>query len=639
MGRTLDLDDAFDANGRLTAAFRRKLKKHPTQELIDELTALANTFDEPLRTIAIDSIHDVLFADMPREEAPRGRGAFDDDSFFTPMAAPDDFGDNFDPVSAELSLDAIDAPVLMGGPAPAIPMAAPAAEAQAELPRSFFALAEGPAHVPAQVEFSITAGITKTAPTPGAKPFELPAGKTGEYDIEMKVQADGFTFRDDNSTFKLHVTHADPYPTTDIFLTADVVADRTDRTISIFYTVDGQVLGSGDLKVTVHIDEDEETENAQRETWKRVFSAPTAKVPPDLTVMITERDGRFEWSFITPLPNVVVPIKPVRVETQSRPRAFAETVLKSANALEGSDTLFIDLLGLGKKISDIIDKNFWGVLKQVIAAKKGETPSLLIISNEPYIPWELAILPKAMKKPHPDLAPFLGVQLRVGRWINGNRLPPPHAHAIQRASVVSGIYARPRWNRLKNAEEEAAAIAQSYNATSIDATLANIVGLFDIDPPADLLHFSMHGQSAEDSLEDGLVPIDKGFVKSDMITGAIERSALKIAPFVFLNACQVGAGSRLLGDYGGMAEAFISGGAAGVVAPLWSIKDDLAKQIAIDFYRATLEEKLAPAEAIRRARANFVSAKNPVSATYLAYQFFGHPSLQLDGSALQKKDN
>jgi hypothetical protein len=41
-------------------------------------------------------------------------------------------------------------------------------------------------------------------------------------------------------------------------------------------------------------------------------------------------------------------------------------------------------------------------------------------------------------------------------------------------------------------------------------------------------------------------------------------------------------------------------------------------------------DKVPPAEAIRRARAAFVSAKNPVSATYLAYQFFGHPSLQLE---------
>jgi len=263
------------------------------------------------------------------------------------------------------------------------------------------------------------------------------------------------------------------------------------------------------------------------------------------------------------------------------------------------------------------------------AAAKKETPSLLLISNEPYIPWELAVLPKTSTLFHPELAPFLGVQMCVGRWLIGDRLPPPRQHTIRNSYVVSGTYNRPNWNRLVKAEEEAAEIQRQHGATPVEAKFDLILGIFDAQPPPDLLHFSMHGRSDDDSTEEGLVPIDSGYVKPQMITGAIERAQKTPSPFVFLNACQVARGDRILGDYGGIAAAFVKGGAIGVIAPLWSVKDDLAKEIALNFYKAVLEEKIEAAEAMRRARASFVQSSTPISATYLAYQYFGHPSLQL----------
>ncbi|MFL6246341.1 MAG: CHAT domain-containing protein [Thermoanaerobaculia bacterium] len=634
----MDLKDAFDASGELSAGFTRTLKKTVRAELIAQLFERLMQFDVARRGIAAASLAALL----------RTRKVIGSMTGLVPFGNADELeaiteliGARAEPPDDYVPLRKSAKPPMMSAPAPMEEMAAPVAmemdATPSELPRSFFALAEGPSHVVAAVEFSINAGVTKDAPSPDAKPFVLPNAPTAEYDIVMTVQAVGFTLADDVSVFPLRVTHANPYPTTEIWLTPDVVNDRTERAITIFYSVEGQVIGSGELKVVVHTEEDDETRSAVRDTLRRMFAAPTAKVPPDLTVMITEDgEGQFAWSFISPH-DVAVPNQPIHQTMKSNARAFAAQVMKSGNGLEGSPGLYAQLVGLGKDIQSIMPPSFWAILKNVIA--KTKEPSLLILSNEPYIPWELATFPKEMKRPYPALAPFLGAQVRVGRWINGNRLPPPYSHTIARASVVSGVYARVRWNRLVKAEEEAAEITKTYNATAVEATLANILGLFDTAPPADLLHFSMHGQSNEEGLEDGLIPIDTGAVKPQMIAGAIESSTQEVAPFVFLNACQVGAGSRILGDYGGMAAAFIEGGAAGVVAPLWSIKDDLAKQIAIDFYKATLEDKVPPAEAIRRARASFVSSKNPVSATYLAYQFFGHPSLQLDGSAIQKKES
>lgn len=65
-----------------------------------------------------------------------------------------------------------------------------------------------------------------------------------------------------------------------------------------------------------------------------------------------------------------------------------------------------------------------------------------------------------------------------------------------------------------------------------------------------------------------------------------------------------------------------------VIAPLWSVNDALAKELALDFYPKVFAGR-APAEVLRNARASFDERSQGVSATHLAYQFFGHPALRL----------
>ena len=73
-------------------------------------------------------------------------------------------------------------------------------------------------------------------------------------------------------------------------------------------------------------------------------------------------------------------------------------------------------------------------------------------------------------------------------------------------------------------------------------------------------------------------------------------------------------GSKVLGDYAGMASAFLKAGAVGVVAPLWSVKDTIAREIATAFYQA-LAAGSSPAAALREARKSFRSSTEAKSAT------------------------
>ena len=137
----------------------------------------------------------------------------------------------------------------------------------------------------------------------------------------------------------------------------------------------------------------------------------------------------------------------------------------------------------------------------------------------------------------------------------------------------------------------------------------------------------MHGIYDPTSTLNGLVLTDGLALTPEQV----RAQHLKQAPFVFLNACQVGNGDRVLGDYAGMAEAFLYAGAAGVVAPLWSIDDTVAREIALRFYESAFSGE-SPAEILRRERSAFTDSPDTLSATYLAYLFYGHPSMKLSRS-------
>ena len=63
-----------------------------------------------------------------------------------------------------------------------------------------------------------------------------------------------------------------------------------------------------------------------------------------------------------------------------------------------------------------------------------------------------------------------------------------------------------------------------------------------------------------------------------------------------------------------------------VIAPLWSVKDDVARDISLRFYQAVFSGT-SPAEFLRAER-----ARPSESGTNLAYVLYGHPLLELSRS-------
>src|SRR5262249_58274934 len=101
---------------------------------------------------------------------------------------------------------------------------------------------------------------------------------------------------------------------------------------------------------------------------------------------------------------------------------FAETVGNIGRGLIASEEQRAAVLrAIGLEIADLIPKELLAGLGMALA-KKGAGPSLLIVTDEAFIPWELARLP-AIGTTSGER--YLGEVTRVGRWpINENFQAP-----------------------------------------------------------------------------------------------------------------------------------------------------------------------------------------------------------------------
>jgi hypothetical protein len=541
-------------------------------------------------------------------------------------------------------VEAVPPPLAEAGAPPVEALPPPRASANgggaaADPPRESYARMEAPEAVVADDTFELIVGLA-AEPVAGVLNPRIvrPASSVGAYTLVVQVVADGFSLAGSDASGadgwrrELPVTAAEPYP----FVTYRLRAERQpgevwSRPIQALFSIDGQtvgvairtiaVVGRAELLGTVPA--------AEPPAEANVIAIAPQEDAPDLTARITYSeavsDGRLLWTFET-THGLDLPATEVVTDVGSRPEIFAKELIEGVASHRGDAGLVEFLTGVGRSVSEKVPPEFFTLLAAV-AAKLDRPPRVLLLSQEPYVPWELASVEPPLDPGAPE---FLAAQADVGRWVFGQRrpaLPPPREASAADIAVVTGVYPQVAW-RLVDAEEEAAALVARYEATAVDAASATVIACLKGEPPADVLHFAVHGTYAPEGVLEGLILVDGARLDPMVVKGC----ALPRAPFVFLNACQVGSSNEVLGDYSGMAEAFLHAGAAAVIAPLWSIDDTAAKNLALRFYRRVFEDGVPPATALREERRGFAGPEGDRAATRLAYQYFGHPGLTLRGA-------
>ncbi|MGW5053049.1 CHAT domain-containing protein [Actinokineospora sp. NPDC004072] len=357
---------------------------------------------------------------------------------------------------------------------------------------------------------------------------------------------------------------------------------------------------------------------------------------PDLVIVVERgedvRGQTLLWSVRSPLPRIAPHAGPFRSDIGDDPAAFARALRIDIGGY-GDDArgAALRLIGLGRRIGELVPEPVADALRAL--RQRTEVPSVLLLSTEPHVPWELAVLDTPEHG-----SPFLGATAAIGRWVLARGRPAPTPPVRVRAGTHAVITARyegvPGWSRLPHAEAEAQWLRERYPpCEEIGPLHSAVLDALDAGPRADVLHFALHGRYDPESAQEGLVLLaESGGRTRHRFLHPDQVAALDFTrrPFVFLNACQVGAGGEVLGDYSGLARAFLAAGAAGVVAPLWNVHDAAASAAAEEFYRLAYAG-VAPAEILRRWRSRVSRAtRDGRPATALAYQFFGHPRLAME---------
>lgn len=248
------------------------------------------------------------------------------------------------------------------------------------------------------------------------------------------------------------------------------------------------------------------------------------------------------------------------------------------------------------------------------ALEKG-AQTMSVITEEPYLPWELMVPYRTAATARQPL----GVELQMGRWATGAYQAPPQRIPLKNAYVVapkdSGLAKSPDEVKFLTGDmKEKLSPADLVTPATYTGVKAALSG-----PPRDVIHFICHGKSAAlqtlelekpDTINCEAALSNAGFVK-----------AFSSRPLAFLNACEVGGTVATLDGVGGFAHSFIELGASAVIAPLWAVQDQAALNVTHDFYTQALQG--VPFAAIMkdvRARA-YAEAVD----SYAAYCFYGDP--------------
>lgn len=407
------------------------------------------------------------------------------------------------------------------------------------------------------------------------------------------------------------------------------------KTIAVEFFQNARYLGRAELEATVS----QLAQSPHRLSAQATLEVSATQLSPDLTILfdrvpVGNDRHYYRYRLLSPIRELNLYFDEFRSpETNITPQGFLEETFTLLNRMISSDSpsefFFGRLNSIGMSLYrrlflDDFKRLYWISLREKVK-------SIVIISFEPWIPWELV----RPFNPETNEAEdgFLCEKFNLTRWLAGAGFPDTMS-LEQLGLIVSA-------SELDSAKLESEEIKRLLGSKVRDV-LSSSPSVYRLLRTNDFsgLHFACHGSFNKDnpdmstlSLEDGtwLSPID---IDGDGLAFG------KNKPLVFLNACETGQGGYALTGMGGWAEAFVGRAkCSGFIGSIWKANDESACKFAVAFYRNLLEGKTV-AEAVKLARLSIRQAGDP---TWLSYTVYANPlahlvidrSLQGDGPISQ----
>jgi hypothetical protein len=290
------------------------------------------------------------------------------------------------------------------------------------------------------------------------------------------------------------------------------------------------------------------------------------------------------------------------------------------------------LQGLGTRVGQLYPPAFYRALRE-LADRLDRPPRVLLLTNEFYVPWELAFHPELQLDE--NYPPFLNLQTEIGRWLisAGIKRQPTDRLPFDQFGVVAADYPFDSDQvPLEEALAEKQALIDRFQAVAIEAKREDLMELADAPPAVGrILHLALHGYSRPD-LNEQSIALEDGSLAAEGWLPVPFGKQKPVLSFVFLNACQVGTAGSHLSQAGGFPGALFQRGLLGFIAPLWDVHDVKARAFSEGFYQHVLTGKEPVGETILglRRKLNYKE-----SLTEMAYVYYGHPGMRLELAAAQ----
>ncbi len=257
--------------------------------------------------------------------------------------------------------------------------------------------------------------------------------------------------------------------------------------------------------------------------------------------------------------------------------------------------------------------------KLVDLREQGVIRSLLVTSDEPWIPWEL-IKPYDRDTDRSD--DFWAGGWQLCRWLTGPA--PTDPVQIKAARLIAPDLDLAFVLREKE-------FFQTMAKWGVDIGSAPLQSLDEVlklaeDGGVELVHFATHGNFSGVNPDESVIRLaDQAELFPSDLRGSFVKGLRAARPLVFLNACHTAQIGFSLTGLGGWAERMLGDVQANAfVGTLWEVNDELAANFSGMFYQA-LWQGLNLGTAFVAARQH-VRQLQPDNSTWLAYTLYGDPN-------------
>jgi hypothetical protein len=358
-------------------------------------------------------------------------------------------------------------------------------------------------------------------------------------------------------------------------------------------------------------------------------STPVAAIDLEIRVSTPWGEGGRRVDYVVHSPSGVAGFHQQRVTGPAlhSPDSFQKQILDKLESLDRGreagrplepEEIRREVSSLGHDLyEDLFPRDLRAIYREVA----GRVRTLLLTSDEPWIPWEI-VRPSEL-----DDDDFLCMRFEMSRWLTGD-VPLAFEKRLGRMLVVqTGV-------RNDDPEGEYRVLRELAERTpGLEAAPLRHVGFREaVDllegGDFDLLHFIGHGAHDHRRPAESGVELRDRTLRARHLSPEAEKRLRPKRPVVFFNSCQVGRLSSSLTSVDGWAQRWVRRcGCSVFLAPILSVKDGRAARFADLVYRR-LYAGHSLGGAVLHARHD-LRREDPGDLTWLAYSLYGAPNARV----------